>query len=168
VELLLKLLLLGVALVGGQGHASPPHPTSALPPPQSPQAVEASESKGRWVGLWRTAQGARHPERLVFPEGGAPKKLIVKTLQVGDGEELKRGDSIVADYRAFICRSGKLWEDYWQEGFSTRFGAGENVKGWEIGLAGMRVGGWLELIVPSPMVHNTVALVYVVRLREIT
>ena len=74
----------------------------------------------------------------------------------------------MADYRAFTLGSGKVWEDYWQEGFSTRFGAGENVKGWEIGLKGMRVGGWLELIVPSPMVHDTLALVYIVRLREIT
>jgi len=168
VELLLKLLLFGVALVAGQGSASPHQPASAPLRPESPAAVEASEGKGEWVGLWRTAQGARHPERLVLPSrSGPPQKLIVKTLQVGGGEELKSGDSFLASYRAFAYRSGDPWEDYWEEGFSTRFGAGENVKGWEIGLRGMRVGGWLELIVPSPMVHDAGALVYIVRLDEI-
>jgi len=150
VELLLKLLVLGAALLGGQGPASPP---------QGPQ--------GKWAGLWKTAQGARHSDRLVLPHGDKPRKLIVRTLEVGGGEELKSGDSFVASYRAFAYRTGRVWEEYWGEGFSTRFGAGENVKGWEIGLDGMRVGGWVELIVPSPMVHNAGALVYVVKLDEI-
>lgn len=165
-ELLLKLLLLGVALLGGPGSASQ-QAASTPPRPESPQAVEASEGKGEWVGLWRTAQGARHPERLVLPGGDAPRKLIVRTLQVGGGEELKKGDSFVASYRAFAYRDGRPWEDYWEEGFSTRFGTGENVDGWEIGLEGARVGDWVELIVPSPMVHDAGALVYVVRIDEI-
>jgi peptidylprolyl isomerase len=163
-EVLLRLLLLGVALIGGQAS---PSLSSASPQIESRQAIEASEGKGKWVGLWRTAQGARHPERLVLPKGDRPKGLVVKSLQTGGGEELRAGDLFLARYRAFAYRSGRPWEDYWDEGFSTRFGAGENVKGWEIGLKGMRVGGWRELIVPSALAHDHGAFVYLVQLQEI-
>lgn len=112
------------------------------------------------------------------PKGPPPKKLIIKDLRVGDGDEAKTGDKVTIEFSA-IHYSGKIFETSWEFGTPFRFELGnEKVSpGWEKGLPGMRVGGRRELIVPWDLVSQSGILpgstpkdgqVYVVELLDVS
>jgi peptidylprolyl isomerase len=73
---------------------------------------------------------------------------------------------IRTNFVAVSYRTGKPYEVRWSKGgsFNIGFGPGFEVKGWEKGLPGMRVGGRRELLVPSKLAYGEGAVLYVVDL----
>src|SRR5581483_6062955 len=71
---------------------------------------------------------------------------------VGTGPEAKSGDTVDVHYTGWLT-NGKKFDSSKDRGkpFSFRLGAGMVIKGWDEGVAGMKVGGKRTLIIPPEL-----------------
>ena len=90
------------------------------------------------------------------PKGPAPNKLETKDLIVGTGAEAKTGQSVTVNYVGVLYKGGKEFDASWKhkEPFTFELGAGKVIKGWDQGVAGMKVGGRRELIIPAELAYG--------------
>ncbi|KAL7462105.1 hypothetical protein ACHAXS_002503 [Conticribra weissflogii] len=78
-------------------------------------------------------------------------ELLYQDLHIGRGPCIRHRKNVTVSYtlRAKSHSMGKVLDA--GKSFSFRFGKGEVIKGWDVGLDGMRVGGVRRLIVKSGM-----------------
>lgn len=82
---------------------------------------------------------------------GGITKLQTKDVRVGTGTLAKAGDTVSVNYRGTLL-DGKLFdESYNKAPFDFPLGAGRVIKGWDQGVAGMKVGGKRQLVIPSDL-----------------
>ena len=83
--------------------------------------------------------------------------LIYKDNEVGTGAEAVAGKSVSVHYTGWLQQpdgeKGKKFDSSLDRGspFSFRLGGGQVIKGWDEGVAGMKVGGKRTLIIPSEL-----------------
>jgi FKBP-type peptidyl-prolyl cis-trans isomerase len=78
-----------------------------------------------------------------------PMGIKVIELKLGAGKVIKTGKLIEVTYVGrFNDSKGKVFDRSTGNGFQFRLGRKEVIKGWDLGLRGMRVGGKRRLIVP--------------------
>ncbi|HVF84769.1 MAG TPA: FKBP-type peptidyl-prolyl cis-trans isomerase [Abditibacteriaceae bacterium] len=78
--------------------------------------------------------------------------LKYQELRVGSGAVAKAGQTVSVHYRGTLT-NGKQFDASYDRGepFSFLLGGGQVIKGWDEGVAGMRVGGKRKLIIPSSL-----------------
>ncbi len=93
---------------------------------------------------------------VTVPTGAPPSKLETKELIKGTGPEAKAGESVTVNYVGVLYHGGKEFDSSWKrsEPFSFTLGKGQVIKGWDQGVAGMKVGGRRELIIPSELAYG--------------
>jgi FKBP-type peptidyl-prolyl cis-trans isomerase len=111
-------------------------------------------------------------------KGKPPKGLKVKVLKKGKGQEVKKGDSLNANYHGQLW-NGKEFDSSWKRGQAATFqiGTGKVIKGWDEALVGKKVGSRVEMVVPPakgygkrgqpPTIPKNATLVFVVDLEKI-
>lgn len=94
--------------------------------------------------------------KVTPPSGAAPSKLVTKDLITGTGPEAKSGDTVTVNYVGVLYKGGKKFDASWKrnEPFSFALGKGQVIPGWDKGVAGMKVGGRRELIIPSALAYG--------------
>ena len=81
--------------------------------------------------------------------------LKITDLAVGDGAEANAGQVVVVNYRGTL-ESGKEFDSSYGRGpFSFPLGAGRVIKGWDEGVAGMKVGGKRKLVIPPDLAYGS-------------
>ncbi len=92
-----------------------------------------------------------------FEPHGKKKKVteleIIDTI-VGDGQEVVEDDTVTVHYTGALCADGKIFESSHDGGRPATFGLEQVIKGWTVGLPGMKVGGTRRLIIPSDMAYG--------------
>ncbi len=103
-----------------------------------------------------SAQDLQTKPTVEVPDGAPPKQLQTKDLVAGTGAvAAKAGDSVKVQYVGVDYESGKEFDTSWgREPFTFQLGAGQVIPGWDQGVAGMRVGGRRELIIPSNLAYG--------------
>ena len=93
---------------------------------------------------------------MTVPSGAAPTKLVTKEIIVGTGPEAKAGDSVTVNYVGVLYKGGKEFDSSWKrnEPFTFTLGKGQVIPGWDQGVAGMKVGGRRELIIPAELAYG--------------
>lgn len=77
--------------------------------------------------------------------------LVVQDIVVGTGPSPVRGRKIVVGYVGRLT-NGKVFDKSDKRyPFTFKFGAGEVIKGWDLGIAGMKVGGKRKLTIPPEL-----------------
>ncbi len=76
--------------------------------------------------------------------------LLIEELQLGDGKAVVKGALITTQYRGWL-EDGTPFDSSYERGkpFQCVIGTGRVIKGWDLGLMGMQVGGKRKLSVPS-------------------
>ena len=100
------------------------------------------------------------------PNTSAPTKVTgdgVKTapglqywdIKVGTGAEAKSGSQVTVHYTGWLT-SGKKFDSSVDAGkpFDFTVGANEVIKGWDEGVAGMKVGGKRQLRIPPELAYG--------------
>jgi FKBP-type peptidyl-prolyl cis-trans isomerase len=87
------------------------------------------------------------------PSGPPPTKLVTKEIIAGTGAEAKSGSAVAVNYVGALYKTGKVFDASWKrnEPFPFTLGKGQVIPGWEQGVAGMKVGGRRELIIPPAL-----------------
>ena len=76
-------------------------------------------------------------------------KLVIQDLKVGTGPEVKIGDHVSMHYVGTLT-DGKQFDSSYDrdQAFDTAIGVGYLIKGWDMGIPGMKVGGKRKLTIP--------------------
>ena len=90
-------------------------------------------------------------------------ELIKKDVVVGEGDEATAGKSVSVHYTGWLYdegapdHHGKKFDSSRDRGepFEFRLGAGMVIKGWDQGVAGMKVGGQRTLIIPPDLGYGS-------------
>ena len=82
--------------------------------------------------------------------------LILADTKVGTGAEAKPGKSCTMHYTGWLYENGAKGAKFDSsldrgEPFAFRLGQGQVIKGWDEGVAGMKVGGKRTLIIPPEL-----------------
>jgi peptidylprolyl isomerase len=91
-----------------------------------------------------------------FPGGEPPTELVVTDVRVGEGAEAKKGSWVSVHYVGVAFSSGDEFDSSWNRGQVFRFtlGKGQVIAGWDEGVAGMRVGGRRQLVIPPHLAYG--------------
>jgi FKBP-type peptidyl-prolyl cis-trans isomerase len=103
------------------------------------------------VGAQQDAPGETKVE--VAKEVVTATGLKYQDLKVGEGAEAVAGKAVEVHYTGWLEESGKKFDSSVDRGkpFSFRLGAGQVIKGWDQGVAGMKVGGKRKLTIPPAL-----------------
>jgi len=110
------------------------------------------------AGTYAQAQAPVNPAA----EPVTPKVQIVDTV-VGTGKEAAIGNTVYMNYTGWLFKPfatkqhGKKFDSSLDAGrtpLDFQLGAGRVIKGWEQGIAGMKVGGKRTLIIPASLAYG--------------
>ena len=75
-----------------------------------------------------------------------------RDVQVGTGPEVHEGQRVAVHYRGTLA-DGTVFDENGpaDSPYSFRLGRGEVIRGWDEGVAGMRVGGTRQLVIPPEL-----------------
>ena len=83
-------------------------------------------------------------------------ELQITDPRTGDGAEARAGQTVTVHYTGWLYQNGQQGAKFdssrdRNDPFRFSLGAGHVIKGWDEGVAGMKVGGQRTLIIPPEM-----------------
>ncbi len=105
-----------------------------------------------------SSPSAAAPSALTIPANVT--QLMTKDEVIGTGAEAKAGDSVTVQYVGMLT-NGQVFDaskNHGDAGFTFKLGAGQVIKGWDEGVAGMKVGGKRQLIIPASLGYGPQAV----------
>ena len=83
----------------------------------------------------------------------------IEDIIVGTGVEAETGKKVTVNYEGTLTNGTKFDSSYDSgEPFTFDLGAGDVIQGWDLGVAGMKVGGKRKLTIPSELAYGARAL----------
>ena len=80
-----------------------------------------------------------------------PSGLRITDIKVGNGDEAKPGNNVSVNYKGTLENGKEFDSSYGRAPFTFPLGQGRVIKGWDEGVAGMRIGGKRELVIPPSL-----------------
>lgn len=85
-----------------------------------------------------------------------PSGLVIEELSIGTGAEARSGGNVSVHYTGWLLYGGEKGRKFdssrdRNEPFDFPLGAGHVIKGWDEGVAGMKVGGNRRLTIPPEL-----------------
>lgn len=89
--------------------------------------------------------------KMTTLEGG----LQIQDIVAGSGAQAGAGDTVSVNYVGMFT-DGRKFDNSYDRGqpFQFTLGGGQVIKGWDQGVAGMRVGGKRKLIIPPALAYG--------------
>ena len=83
-------------------------------------------------------------------------QLELEDIAVGDGDEAVSGRVVEVHYVGVSWSTGKQFDASWDRGDTFKFGLGKGqvIRGWDQGVAGMRVGGRRRITIPPDLAYG--------------
>ena len=97
---------------------------------------------------WASDPQDKKDEKVITTKSG----LKYVELKEGTGDEAKAGQTVEVHYTGWL-KDGTKFDSSKDRNkpFEFRLGAGKVIKGWDEGVAGMKVGGMRKLIIPPEL-----------------
>lgn len=146
----IALLLAAASVQAQEGAQDASKPASQLPPD-----VQQSSTP--------PAAPPENPAPAPVAVAPAPQVEIVDRV-VGTGKEASIGNNVLVNYTGWFHKPlakqqrGRKFDsslDNGRDPLEFQLGAGRVIKGWEQGVAGMKVGGKRTLIIPSALAYGS-------------
>jgi len=116
---------------------------------QTKQKSNEQKKKGEKENQ-KPQEKSQKPERKTI-EGG----VIIEDLKVGSGQAAKSGKVVQVFYEGRLKNNNKLFDACTKgNGMKFRLGKQEVIKGWDVGVQGMKVGGKRRIICPPNMAYG--------------
>jgi peptidylprolyl isomerase len=107
------------------------------------------------------------------------EELKIEDIEVGKGPEAKAGDTVMVHYTGWLEDGTKFDSSVdRKEPFEVKIGVGYVIKGWDMGIPGMKAGGKRKLTIPhhlgygkygaEPTIPGFATLVFDVELLKIS
>ena len=80
--------------------------------------------------------------------------VIIEDLKIGSGRTAKSGNRIKVHYVGKLKSNGNTFDACTKKPFPFRLGAGEVIRGWDIGCDGMSIGGKRRLTIPPEKAYG--------------
>jgi peptidylprolyl isomerase len=160
--------LLAAGLIAGCGSSSNPETAKLqLPTSQSQTLTYSATATSTTTTSTSTTPEITTPKSgplskeptITPPKTPAPTKLETTDLVKGTGATAKEGDTVTVNYVGALYTTGKVFDASWERNttFSTALLPSAVIPGWVDGIAGMRVGGRRELIIPPSLGYKNVS-----------
>lgn len=123
----------------------------ALLRPVQPQTAAVEQSKLPTTETINTTETTMQTENISITE----LKMIDEV--VGTGAVATVGDSVTVNYVGALT-NGTVFDasaKHGSTGFTFNLGAGQVIKGWDVGVAGMKEGGKRKLLIPADMAYGS-------------
>lgn len=122
----------------------------------SKESTATTESKADGEEGDANSGGEKTKPTVTVPKGISPNKYAFRDLEEGTGATAKAGDTVTVQYVGVGYDSEEEFDSSWSrnEPFPFTLGAGEVIKGWDQGVAGMKVDGRRELIIPANLAYG--------------
>src|ERR687885_699852 len=93
---------------------------------------------------------------IEIPDGPPSYQLELEDLEVGEGEEAVPGSTVEVHYAGVAWSTKREFDASWNRGETFKFGLGKGqvIRGWDEGVAGMRVGGRRRITIPPNLAHG--------------
>ena len=125
--------------------------SSSSPPTSAATPTSAANASAQCPGTTKPA--------VSVPKGAPPTTLVSTDLKQGTGAPAKAGDSVTVQYVGVNYADGKQFDASWDHGqpFTFTLGTGSVIAGWDRGVAGMKVCGRRELVIPPSLGYGAQA-----------
>lgn len=80
--------------------------------------------------------------------------MYIRELTVGTGATVTTGQNVSMRYTGWLSNGTQFDSNANGALFTFRLGSGQVISGWDIGVAGMKVGGVRQLIIPSSLAYG--------------
>jgi len=140
------------AMVVAQG-CSKPEAQPAAPPPQQQSTATTQESAAPPL-VGHVIQPPPAPPPLAQGEKHTtPSGLTIVEVAPGEGTEAAQaGDHVWVEYTGRLKSNGKVFDSsVGKDPIDITLGAGQVIKGWDEGIAGMKVNEQRQLIIPPDL-----------------
>ncbi|KAF5732303.1 peptidyl-prolyl cis-trans isomerase FKBP53-like [Tripterygium wilfordii] len=120
----------------------------------SEQPVSSMQDSGEPTLVSGEKQNTAKPSKVRTWANG----LVVEELAMGkpDGKRAFLGSQVGVHYIGKLKKNGKIFDsNVGRAPFKFRLGVGQVIKGWDVGIDGMRVGDKRRLTIPPPMGYGT-------------
>jgi peptidylprolyl isomerase len=83
-------------------------------------------------------------------------QLEIEDIVEGDGDEAVAGTIVEVHYVGVSWKNGTQFDASWDRGNTFKFGLGKGqvIRGWDEGVAGMKVGGRRRITIPPDMAYG--------------
>jgi peptidylprolyl isomerase len=145
------LLLVVTQLSRGSATADELNPTQPQPLTQVTQAKPIPENPSIAMSTDSTEEQNTEQEVVTTPSG-----LKYVELKEGEGAQPQKGQTVVVHYTGTL-EDGTKFDSSRDRNrpFSFKLGAGRVIKGWDEGVATMKVGGRRRLIIPPELGYGS-------------
>lgn len=99
------------------------------------------------------ATSSAWPTKMSGPPTTTPSGLQYWEIKVGTGAKAIPGETVRVHYIGWLT-SGKKFDASLDKPFSFDLGASQVIKGWDEGVAGMKVGGKRQLRIPPELAYG--------------
>jgi peptidylprolyl isomerase len=88
-----------------------------------------------------------------IPDGPPSYQLELEDITVGDGDEAVSGSVVEVHYVGVAWKTKQQFDASWDRGDTFKFGLGKGqvIRGWDEGVAGMKVGGRRRITIPPEL-----------------
>jgi FKBP-type peptidyl-prolyl cis-trans isomerase len=143
----------------------------------SPQVVNASESETQLIQQIPLAKQANvsnnnlfeldpsDPNPILFAMAEETQSntnsrttesgLTIIDLVLGEGDEAESGQTVTVNYTGTLENGEQFDTSYGRAPFPFPLGGGRVIKGWDEGVAGMKVGGKRKLVIPPELGYGS-------------
>ena len=101
-----------------------------------------------------TAPHPGGPTKVTGEGTKTPSGLQYWDIKVGTGQEAKKGDHVQVHYTGWLTSGKKFDSSVGGKPFEFRIGNGDDIKGWEEGVSGMKIGGKRQLKIPPDLAYG--------------